>query len=131
MARRNLLKNTEQYELLRAIHTVANGGAVFSPGSAQRVLGHLRAPEPEAPPPRVFDQLTNGKRETLELIAQGKTNSEIAQTLNLSPKTVGNNISNVLLEVQATDRAKLMLMALAVVARLAALSMCLLLRPTS
>ncbi len=48
----------------------------------------------------------------MELIAQGKTNAEIAQSLNLSPKTVSNNISNVLLKVQATDRAKLMLMAL-------------------
>ena len=53
------------------------------------------------------------EREILELIAQGKTNPEIAQTLNLSPKTVSNNVSNVLLKLQATDRAKLMLMALA------------------
>jgi DNA-binding NarL/FixJ family response regulator len=111
-ARGYLLKNTEQDELLRAIQTVANGGAVFSPGIAQRVLGYLSAPEPDAPP-QVFDELTNREREILELIAQGKTNAEIAQMLNLSPKTVSNNISNVLLKVQATDRAKLMLMALA------------------
>jgi hypothetical protein len=44
--------------------------------------------------------------------SQSKTNAEIASELNLSPKTVSNNISNVLLKVQATDRAKLMLMAL-------------------
>ncbi|HRQ42228.1 MAG TPA: response regulator transcription factor [Chloroflexota bacterium] len=110
-ARGYLLKNTEEDELLRAIHTVANGGAIFSPGIAQRVLGYLNAPEPDLPA-SVFDELTPRERQILELIAQGQNNAEIAQTLNLSPKTISNNISNVLLKVQATDRAKLMLMAL-------------------
>lgn len=110
-ARGYLLKNTEQAELLRAIHTVAHGGAIFSPGIAERVLGYLSAPEPNLPT-NAFDELTSREREILELIAQGKTNAEIASTLSLSPKTVSNNISNVLLKVQATDRAKLMLMAL-------------------
>ena len=48
----------------------------------------------------------------LVLIAQDKTNAGIASLMNLSPKTVSNNISNVLMKVRATDRAKLMLMAL-------------------
>ena len=56
--------------------------------------------------------MTSRERAILELIARGQTNAEIAQSLGLSPKTVSNNISNVLLKVQATDRAKLMLMAL-------------------
>ena len=110
-ARGYLLKNSEQEELLRAIHTVANGGAIFSPGIAERVLGYLSAPEPNLPP-NVFDELTVREREILELIAKGQNNAEIALTLNLSPKTISNNVSNVLLKVQATDRAKLMLMAL-------------------
>jgi DNA-binding NarL/FixJ family response regulator len=106
-----LLKNTEQDELLRAISTVAQGGAIFSPGIAQKVLGYLNAPQPDVSAD-VFDELTSREREILELIAQGKTNAEIATLLNLSPKTVSNYISNVLLKVHATDRAKLMLMAL-------------------
>ena len=110
-ARGYLLKNTEQDELLRAIRTVANGGAIFSPGIAQRVLGYLNTPPPDTPQ-HIFDELTPREREILELIAQGKTNAEIAEILSLSPKTVSNNISNVLVKVQATDRAKLMLMAL-------------------
>jgi DNA-binding NarL/FixJ family response regulator len=112
-ARGYLLKNSEQEELLRAIHTVAKGGAIFSAGIAQRVLGYLSAPEPHLPP-NAFDELTPRERQILELIAQGHNNAEIAQTLNLSPKTISNNVSNVLLKVQATDRAKLMLMALEV-----------------
>jgi DNA-binding NarL/FixJ family response regulator len=110
-ARGYLLKDAEREELLRAIRTVAGGGAVFSPGIAQKVLGYLRAPPPEAPG-GVFDELTEREREILELIARGKTNAEIATLLNLSAKTVSNYISNVLLKVHATDRAKLMLMAL-------------------
>jgi len=110
-ARGYLLKNTERDELLRAIHTVANGGAIFSPGIAQKVLGYLHPP-PSDVPEQLFDELTSREREILELIAQGKTNSEIASLLYLSPKTVSNNISNVLLKVHAADRAKLMLMAL-------------------
>lgn len=110
-ARGYLLKNADREELLRSIQTVANGGAVFSPGIAQRVLGYLNMPEPDLPK-NIFDELTPREREILDLLAKGKTNSEIAIILSLSPKTVSNNISNVLLKVQAADRAKLMLMAL-------------------
>ena len=110
-ARGYLLKNADQAELVRAIRTVSDGGAIFSPGIAQRVLGYLNKPEPDLPK-NVFDELTLRERQILELVAQGKTNSEIASSLNLSSKTVSNNISNVLLKVQAADRAKLMLMAL-------------------
>ncbi len=110
-ARGYVLKNTEQDELLRAIRTVAQGGAIFSPGIAQRVLSYLNAPAPNVPR-QAFDELTPREREILELLARGKTNGEIAEALSLSPKTVSNNVSNVLVKVQATDRAKLMLMAL-------------------
>jgi DNA-binding NarL/FixJ family response regulator len=110
-ARGYLLKNSEQEELLRAIHTVVNGGAIFSPGIAQKVLGYLSTPSPQVPA-SIFDELTERERQILELIAQGKTNAEIAAILFLSPKTISNYISNVLLKVHATDRAKLMLMAL-------------------
>lgn len=110
-ARGYLLKNSEQDELLQAIYTVANGGAIFSPGIAQKVLGYLTA-VPDRAPANIFDELTAREREILELIAQGKTNAEIAARLNLSAKTISNYISNVLLKVHAADRAKLMLMAL-------------------
>ncbi len=110
-ARGYLLKNSEQEELLRAINTVAAGGAVFSPGIAQKVLGYLSAPPPQMPA-NLFDELTEREREILESIARGQTNVEIAANLNLSVKTVSNYVSSVLLKVHATDRAKLMLMAL-------------------
>jgi DNA-binding NarL/FixJ family response regulator len=106
-----VLKDTQQDELLRAIRTVAQGGALFSAGIAPRVLGYLSAPPP-AVAGAVFDELAPREREILEGIARGQTNSEIATQLSLSPKTISNYISNILLKVHATDRAKLMLMAL-------------------
>src|SRR5258706_15099659 len=69
-ARGYLLKDTEQDELLRAIRTVANGGAIFSPGIAQRVLGYLNPPDLNLTN-QAFDELTSREREILELVAQG------------------------------------------------------------
>jgi DNA-binding CsgD family transcriptional regulator len=57
--------------------------------------------------PEIFDELTAREHDILELLARGYTNPEIGEHLGLTPKTVSNNISNVLLKVQATDRAKL------------------------
>lgn len=78
---------------------------------AQKVLGYLNAPHADTPAD-LFDELTAREREILELVARGKTNAEIAAALNLSAKTISNYISNVLLKVHATDRAKLMLLTL-------------------
>jgi DNA-binding NarL/FixJ family response regulator len=110
-ARGYLLKDADQVELLRAIQTVASGGVIFSPGIARRVLQYLAEPPRDAPA-QAFDELSRRERDILDLLARGQTNAEIAAGLGLSPKTVSNHVSNVLLKVQATDRAKLMLMAL-------------------
>ncbi len=77
--------------MLRAISTVASGGAIFSPGIAQRVLTYLNAPAPDLPK-QIFDELSSRERDILDLIARGKTNAEIAEVLSLSPKTVSNNL---------------------------------------
>jgi DNA-binding NarL/FixJ family response regulator len=106
-----LLKDADQAELVRAIQTVAAGGVIFSPGIARRVLQYLAEP-PSNAPPQAFDELTPREHEILELIARGYRNAEIAEQLVLSPKTVSNHVSNVLLKLQAADRTQLMLLAL-------------------
>jgi DNA-binding NarL/FixJ family response regulator len=106
-----LLKDADQAELVRAIQTVAVGGVIFSPGIARRVLQYLAEP-PSNAPPQAFDELTPREHEILELIARGYRNAEIAEQLVLSPKTVSNHVSNVLLKLQAADRTQLMLLAL-------------------
>jgi len=104
-ARGYVLKGANQDEVLRAIRAVANGEVIFSAPIAQRVIRFLTTPPPAAPP-RVFPELTEREVEVLSLIAQGRTNDEIAATLFLSLKTVRNHVSNVFSKLQVADRAQ-------------------------
>ncbi len=109
-ARGYVLKGAKPEEVLRAIRVVAGGEAIFSPSVATRLIdffGHLR---PEALP-QSFPELTEREREILDLIAQGRSNAEIARHLSLSTKTVANHVSNVFSKLQVADRAQAMLRA--------------------
>lgn len=98
-----LLKGADQDDLLRAIHAVSRGEAIFGPGIAQRVLHFFAAPRTR---PEAFPELTDREREVLELIAQGLNNVAIAQRLVLNHKTVRNHISNIFTKLQVADRAQ-------------------------
>jgi DNA-binding NarL/FixJ family response regulator len=103
-ARGYLLKGADQDEVLRAITTVAGGGAVFGPALARRIAEFFAAGP--SGPETAFPQLTPREREVLDLVAAGRSNAQIAAALHLSPKTVRNNVSNVLTKLQVTDRAQ-------------------------
>ncbi len=103
-ARGYLLKGADQEEVVRAITTVASGGAVFGAALARRIAEFF-ATGP-AGPETAFPQLTAREREVLELVAAGRSNAQIAAALHLSPKTVRNVVSNVLTKLQVTDRAQ-------------------------
>jgi two-component system response regulator NreC len=82
-----VLKDTSPEELVRAIESVARGGAFFSPG-VSKVLLHdfVRA---ATPPEAVGDnELSGREQEVLRAVAQGKTTKEVATELNLSARTV-------------------------------------------
>jgi DNA-binding NarL/FixJ family response regulator len=104
-ARGYLLKGADQAEVLRAINAVASGEAIFSPAIAVRLMRFFAAPTPAAPP-QAFPELTEREREILTLIAQGHNNTDIADRLVLSPKTVRNNVSNIFSKLQVADRAQ-------------------------
>jgi DNA-binding NarL/FixJ family response regulator len=92
-------------ETLRAIRAVANGGVIFSPGVAEQMMAYFaRGMEttPEAP----FPDLTPRECEVLELLAQGLTNTTIAEKLVLSPKTVRNQVSNIFSKLQVATRSE-------------------------
>lgn len=110
-ARGYLLKDAAAAELRQAIETVARGGAIFSPGIADKVMRYLSVTSRPLPGSD-FEELTGRERAILELLAQGLTNLEIAERLGVSSKTVSNNVSNILSKLQAVDRARLMLIAL-------------------
>jgi len=101
-ARGYLLKGAEGDATLRAIRTIAEGGTIFSPGIAGRVMQYFAGEKPESADP--FPELTEREREILALLAQGLNNAEIAGRLVISQKTVRNHISNIFNKLQVSDR---------------------------
>jgi DNA-binding NarL/FixJ family response regulator len=100
-----LLKDSGGEGVVHAIRAVASGEAVFGPGVAERIIGYFSAPRAAAPQ-RAFPELTEREEEVLSLVAQGKSNREIARQLFVSLKTVRNHVSNILLKLQVADRAQ-------------------------
>src|SRR6202045_458735 len=82
-ARGYLLKDSVEAGLLAAVRAVANGDGYLSPGGSDAVLTDYRRHVTDP-----IDLLTTREREVLQMIAEGKTNKEIATTLNLSVYTV-------------------------------------------
>ncbi|MFJ9777074.1 response regulator [Kitasatospora sp. NPDC101157] len=112
-----LLKDARPEELLAGIRAVAEGDAVVAPAITRRLLDayahHLPVRPPGAAPvvdPRL-EALTEREREILVAIAQGWTNSEIAQRLVLAESTVKTHVSRVLAKVGARDRVQAVIFA--------------------
>ena len=109
-ARGYQLKGAAQDETLRAIRSVANGEAIFGPGIADRLRRFLAA-TPTLDPSQAFPQLTDRELEILQLLAERRTNAEIAAQLFLSQKTVRNYVSAIFAKLQVADRAEAGLLA--------------------
>ena len=108
-ARGYLLKESGAEEIARAVRAVAAGEAIYGPEIARRVLTYFAdMPDPKQ---TAFPELTEREREVLQLIAQGRSNGEIAQTLFLSPKTVRNHVSNIFMKLHVADRAQAIVLA--------------------
>jgi DNA-binding NarL/FixJ family response regulator len=106
-----LVKDTRPADLLDAIRTVAAGEALLSPGPTARLIARfLRSP---AAPPATGgpDCLSEREREVLALVARGLTNTEIAETLGLSPLTAKTHVSRIMGKLRARDRAQLVIVA--------------------
>ncbi len=100
-----LLKDASIQELMRGIRAAALGESLISPHIASKVLQRLRAssaqPEIEA---TIRSELSEREIDVLKLIANGKDNAQIAAELHISPKTVKNHISNILMKLQIDNR---------------------------
>jgi len=109
-ARGYLLKGAVQEETLRAIRAVASGEAIFGPAIAERLMHYFGSTRPmgKSGPAQFFSELTDREYEILALLAQRKSNAEIAAHLVLSPKTVRNHVSNILSKLQVADRTEAM-----------------------
>lgn len=104
-----LLKGADPEQLLNAVRAVATGHAVFGPALAARILRSLSGPR--LPQTDAFPELSPREKEVLTHLAQGLSNSEIAQALFISPITVRNHVSNILMKLQVSNRREAMIRA--------------------
>jgi DNA-binding NarL/FixJ family response regulator len=102
-ARGYVLKGAEPDTILRSISVVAAGEAIFGAAVADR-LNQFFTGRAEAAT-TAFPDLTAREREILDLMATGAGNATIAARLNLTEKTVRNNVSNVFAKLRVADRA--------------------------
>ena len=104
-----LVKSASSDDLLAAVHRVANGDTVFTPGLAGLVLGEYRrlseAPQSSSDPQ--LPRLTERETEVLRLVAKGLSYKQIADRLVLSHRTVQNHVQNTLGKLQMHNRVQL------------------------
>ena len=101
-----VLKDSPAEDLIRAVRTIADGGAYVDPGVTGRVLAAYR--ELVAAPNRsgaATEVLTARELEVLRLMARGRTNSEISDDLFISEVTVKSHIGRIFLKLELRDRA--------------------------
>ena len=99
--------------MIVAVRAAAQGAAWLSPRAAEVVLKRLRRTEQEQPP--VLDpvvELSARELDVLRLIARGLENSQIAETLNISPRTAKNHVSNILAKLGLPSRVQAAIYAL-------------------
>lgn len=102
-ARGYILKGSAPDDIIRAVRTVAAGEVIFGAALARRMRHFFTAGRSgEAHP---FPDLAARERDILDLIAAGRSNSDIASQLQLSGKTVRNNVSNIFAKLLVADRA--------------------------
>jgi DNA-binding NarL/FixJ family response regulator len=100
-----LLKDSSIQELISGIRAAAAGESLISPQIAAKVLQVLRSQSAGGGnAASIRAELSERELEILKLIANGKDNAQIARELFISPKTVKNHISNILMKLQIENR---------------------------
>ena len=111
-----LLKDVPPADLITAIHAVAGGHAVVAPVVTRRLLDRFvpHLPDPatgRAPADERLERLTGRERETLDLVARGLSNAEIAAALTLSEATVKAHVGRLLTKLALRDRVQIVVFA--------------------
>jgi DNA-binding NarL/FixJ family response regulator len=107
-----LLKDVRREDLVHAVRVVADGGALLAPSVTRRLIADFAARSRRGPPsPKVLDLLTARERETLELMARGLTNGEIAARFVVGEATVKTHVGHVLMKLGLRDRVQAVILA--------------------
>jgi DNA-binding NarL/FixJ family response regulator len=107
-----LLKRSSPEQLIAAIHTVADGDALLSPSVTRRLIERVAAhPILSRDADPRLDELTAREREVLELVSQGLSNAEIAETLVLERTTVKTHVQRILTKLGARNRIEVVIVA--------------------
>ncbi len=106
-----LLKNALADELLLAIRSASAGKLYLSPTISESVMNMLMMPQQDSAS-NTADPLTPREREVLQLVAEGHTNTSIANLLTISVKTVEKHRANLMTKLEADDLATLIRVAI-------------------
>src|SRR5712692_1692193 len=100
-----VLKQAGGQDVVRALEAVAQGHSLLDPAMTERVFKEVRRAA-RAQDVSAFSSLTEQERRVLALVADGKTNREIAQDLHLGEGTIRNYVSNILGKLGVANRAE-------------------------
>jgi two-component system response regulator NreC len=106
-ARGYLLKDSEDLDLIKAVKAVGAGGSFFSPAVSRVVLSGYLGDRPPSEADDPLGRLTDREREVLQLIAEGKTNKEIASALSLSVNTIETHRKHLMEKLDLHNTAEL------------------------
>ena len=98
-----ILKDMKMDKLVEVLHRAVQGEVTLHPRVASRVLQNIRGEGTEQP---LFTELTDRETDVLKLIANGLTNSQIAEKLVISENTVKGHVSNILSKLHLADRTQ-------------------------
>lgn len=99
-----ILKDVKMEKLVEALHRAVQGEVTLHPLVAKRVLQNVRSEDPDEQP--LFAELTERELDVLKLIANGLTNTQIAERLVISENTVKGHVSNILSKLHLADRTQ-------------------------
>jgi len=111
-ARGYLLKSSVTEELLLAVRAASRGEIYLSPAISGFVLDGLLTPQADSGKLSPIDQLTSREREVFQLIAEGNTNNQIAEILNVSEKTVEKHRASLMAKLDVHDVTALVRLAI-------------------
>jgi DNA-binding NarL/FixJ family response regulator len=102
-----LLKDAGAERLFEAVRVVADGEALLAPAVTRRLIAEFARQRPRVrPAPERLSELTPRETEVLRLVAEGLSNTEIAERLVLSDETVKTHVSRVLFKLGLRDRTQ-------------------------